>query len=153
MNKLEIANPESARASIVREISRSEESRYDHRLHGMLLVIGGQSCQQAAELLGEDRRTIQRWVKSYQTSGLDGLREGERVGRPASLNERQWKSLKRDLSRRPQLFGYTPSRWSGKLLYEHLRLKYDVSLGLRQCQRIWRERPHGLSGPGDVTKR
>ena len=148
MNKLEISNPKAALAAISREITRSEESRYDHRLHALLLVIAGQSCQQAAELFGEDRRTIQRWVKSYETHGLDGLREGERLGRPASLNERQWKALKRDLSRSPQLFGFEPEKWSGKLIFEHLRLKYGVSLGLRQCQRIRSQMPRGQRGPG-----
>ena len=151
MNKLEIARPEVARAAINREISRSEESRYDHRLHGLLLVIGGQSCQQVAELLGEDRRTVQRWVKSYETKGLDGLREGERPGRPAPLNERQTKALKREISRSPQSFGHTPRIWSGKVLVEHLRLKYDVLLGLRQCQRILSQIPpshRGGYGPG-----
>ena len=35
------------------EIRRSEESRYDHRLHGLLLVAHGMSCREVAQLLGE----------------------------------------------------------------------------------------------------
>ena len=60
MRKLEIADAEVMQIAIQQEISRSGESRYDHRLHGLLLVAGGQTCQQVAELFGEDRRTIQR---------------------------------------------------------------------------------------------
>jgi len=45
MRKLEIADPEVMRTAIRQEISRSVESRYDHRLHGLLLVTGGQGCQ------------------------------------------------------------------------------------------------------------
>lgn len=48
MRKLEIADPEIMRIAIQQEIARSDESRYDHRLHGLLLVAGGQSCQQVA---------------------------------------------------------------------------------------------------------
>jgi Winged helix-turn helix len=70
------------RIAIQQEISRSEESRYDHRLHGLLLVCNGQSCVQVADLFGEDRRTIQRWVTRFEALGLEGLREGERPGRP-----------------------------------------------------------------------
>ena len=33
------------------EIRRSEESRYDHRLHGVLLVAYGMNCCQVADLL------------------------------------------------------------------------------------------------------
>ena len=40
------------------------------------------SCQQVAELFGEDRRTVQRWVKRFESHGLEGVREGERH-RPA----------------------------------------------------------------------
>ncbi|MCF8179194.1 MAG: helix-turn-helix domain-containing protein, partial [Sulfuritalea sp.] len=78
MRKLEIADPEVMRTAIQQEIVRSDESRYDHRLHGLLLVAGGQSCQQVAELFGEDRRTVQRWVKRFESHGLEGVREGER---------------------------------------------------------------------------
>jgi transposase len=86
MRKLEIADPEIMRIAIQQEIVRSDESRYDHRLHGLLLVAGGQSCQQVAETFGENPRTVQRWVKRFEEHGLDGLREGERPGRPATLD-------------------------------------------------------------------
>ena len=37
------------------EIRRSEESRYDHRLHGVLLVAQGMTCPEVAALLGARR--------------------------------------------------------------------------------------------------
>lgn len=43
MRKLEIADREVMRIAIQQEIARSDESRYDHRLHGLLLITGGQS--------------------------------------------------------------------------------------------------------------
>ena len=101
MRKLEIADPEIMRIAIQQEIVRSDESRYDHRLHGLLLVAGGHSCQQVAETFGENPRTVQRWVKRFEERGLDGLREGERPGRPATLDAKQWAALGRDM-RRPK---------------------------------------------------
>ena len=79
MKKLEMADAEVMRMAIQQEIARSDESRYDHGLHGLLLVTGGHSCQQVAELFGEDRRTVKR----FETHGLTGMREGERSGRRA----------------------------------------------------------------------
>jgi transposase len=38
----------------------------------------------------------------------------------------------------PQRFGYTQKLWDGKLLAYHLSARYDVQLGVRQCQRIFR---------------
>ena len=86
MRTLEIADADVMRLAIQQEIARSDESRYDHRLHGLLLVTGGHSCQQVANLFGEDRRTVQRWVTRFETHGLTGLRDGARSGRPATLN-------------------------------------------------------------------
>lgn len=146
MRKLEIADPEVMRIAIQQEIARSDESRYDHRLHGLLLITGGQSCQQVAELFGEDRRTVQRWVRRFERHGLEGMREGERSGR-ASLDTKQWAALGRDLRRPPEAFGLTGHLWDGKLLSEHLRKRYGVTLGVRQCQRIFGQMGFRLRKP------
>ena len=122
MRKLEIADADVMRMAIQQEIARSDESRYDHRLHGLLLDTGGHSCQQVAELFGEDRRTVQRWVTRFETHGLTGLRDGARSGWPAMLNAKQWAALGRDLRREPQEFRHVGHLWDGKLLSAHLRL-------------------------------
>ena len=45
------------------EIRRSEEARYDHRLHGVLLVAQGMSAPQVAQFLGDGTRTVEYWVR------------------------------------------------------------------------------------------
>jgi transposase len=147
MRKLEIGDAEVMRIAIQQEIARSDESRYDHRLHGLLLVTGGHSCQQVAELFGEDRRTVQRWVKRFETHGLIGMRDGERSGRPATLNAKQWAALGRDLRRDPQEFRHAGHLWDGTRLSAHLRLRYGVVLGVRQCQRIFGQMGFRLRKP------
>ena len=147
MKRLEIADPEVMRIAIQQEIARSDESRYDHRLHGLLLVTSGQSCQQVAELFGEDRRTVQRWVSRFESRGLDGMRDGERAGRPTALDPKQWAALGRDLRRNPGAFGHAGHLWDGKMLSEHLRLRYGVDVGVRQCQRIFRQMGFRLRKP------
>ena len=89
MRKLQIEDTEIMRIAIQQEIGRSEESRYDHRLHGLLLVTAGQSCREVADLFGEDGTTVQRWVRRFEDGGLDALREGERSGRPRTLDAKQ----------------------------------------------------------------
>ena len=139
MRKLEIADAEAMQLAIRQEIDRSEESRYDHRLHGLLLVASGRSCTEVGQLFGEEATTVQRWVHRFAQSGFAGLREGERPGRPRSLDERQWKRLARNLRRDPRSLGYAQNLWDGKLLAEHLKRRYGVSLGVRQCQRIFNQ--------------
>lgn len=147
MRKLEISNPDVMRIAIQQEISRSDESRYDHRLHGLLLVANGQSCQQVADLFGEDRRTVQRWVKRFETRGLEGVRDGEHTGRPATLDAKQWAALGRDLRCDPEEFGHAGHLWDGRLLSEHLRRHYGVALGVRQCQRLFGKMDFRLRKP------
>jgi transposase len=139
MRKLQIDDSGAMRIAIQQEIGRSEESRYDHRLHGLLLLAAGHSCQDVAALFGEDDTTVQRWVHRFEQGGLQALRESERPGRPRSLDSMQWQELQADLRRSPQDLGLSAIVWDGSSLSDHLRSRFGVRLGVRQCQRIFRQ--------------
>ena len=51
MKRIHISEPEYVILALQDEIRRSDESRYDHRLHGVLLVAQGLSCTKVALLL------------------------------------------------------------------------------------------------------
>jgi hypothetical protein len=108
MRRLEIADVEVMRLAVQQEITRSEGSRYDHRLHGVLLISRGPSCYQVADWLGENPRTIERWVHRFESRGFAGLQEGERAGRPPQLRETQLAAVGRDLRRFPRDWGLWP---------------------------------------------
>lgn len=137
MRKLSISDVEIMRLALQQEITRSEESRYDHRLHGVLLVSQGISCYQVAEWLGQDPRTVQRWVNRFEDRGFAGLQEGQRLGRPSRLQPSQWEEIGQVLRQPPRSFGYPQNLWDGKLLAHHLAKAYGVDLGMRQCQRMF----------------
>jgi len=137
MRKLEITDPEIMRMAIQDEIMRSEESRYDHRLHGVLLVSQGFSCTKVADLLDHSPRTVQYWVKRFEESGFAGLQETERPGRPKSLDDKTIRAVAADLRKSTETFGYHQNLWDGNLLSHHLATKYGVDLGVRQCQRLF----------------
>lgn len=150
MRKLKVTDVEIMRLAVQQEIARSEESRYDHRLHGILLVSNGISCYQVAEWLGQNPVTIQRWVNRFEADGFAGLQEGERPGRPRRLNETQWEAVDRDLRRSPRELGYAQNLWDGKLLAHHLVEAYGVDVGVRQCQRMFRQLGFRLRKPRPV---
>jgi len=139
MRKLEIKNAQIIRLAVQDEILRSEESRYDHRLHGILLVCSGFSCSEVADLFGRSRRTIQYWVRRFEQSGFAGLEEVPRSGRPPVLSEVLFQAVGKDLRRSPFEFGYTQNLWDGKLLSHHLSQIYGVELKVRQCQRMFHQ--------------
>ena len=139
MRRLQIEDAQMMRTAIQQEIGRSEESRYDHRLHGLLLVMAGQSCREVAELFGESGTTVQRWVNRFERGGLDALREGERAGRPRTLDAKSRQRLQGDLRKTPRDLGLSAAVWDGPVLSEHLRRNYGGELGVRQCQRLFRQ--------------
>jgi transposase len=147
MRRLEIADVEVMRLAVQQEITRSEDSRYDHRLHGILLISRGLSCYQVADWLGENPRTIERWVHRFESRGFAGLQEGERAGRPSQLSKNQLAAVGRDLRRSPRDLGYGQNLWDGKLLSHHLAKAYDVALGHRQCQRLFHQLRFRLRKP------
>ena len=134
MKRLIIAQDEKDR--IVEEIRRSDDSRYDHRLHGLLLVANGYSPYTVSTMLGDSARSVENWVNSYRSKGFRGLMESEHPGRPSRIADIM-QSIDRDLRKSPHDFAYTQSMWDGKLLSHHLRERYGVDLGTRQCQRIF----------------
>jgi transposase len=138
MRKLQVDDANIMQIAVQQEILRSEESRYDHRLHGLLLVSRGMNCYEVAEHLGQDSVTVQRWVHAFNAKGFAGLREGERSGRPSRLSPDQWSDLERVLRQSPRALGYGQNLWDGKLLAHHLQQQYRLELGVRQCQRIFR---------------
>jgi transposase len=121
------------------EIQRSEESRYDHRLHGVLLVAQGMTCPEVGRLLGDAPRTVEYWVRRFEEKGLAGLTEGERPGRPPRLSAAQVEDVNRVLRGKPSDAGMRANLWDGKTLAAWIEKKYAIQLGVRQCQRLFRQ--------------
>lgn len=136
--------------ALQQEIQRSEESRYDHKLHGVLLIASGYDSYQVGEMFGQSSTTIQRWVNKFNESGFAGLRDGERPGRPRLLTEKQWEQLEKDVRQPPLNFKLAQSFWDGKLLSQHLHTKYKVEIGVRQCQRMFKMMGFRLRKPRPV---
>jgi transposase len=150
MKQLFVKEPVLMQIAIQQEIQRSEESRYDHKLHGVLLIANGYDSYQVGDMFGQNPTTIQRWVKRFNESGFAGLRDSERPGRPRLLTENQWGQMEKDVRRPPSDFNFIQSFWDGKLLSEHLRKKYKAEIGVRQCQRMFRMMGFRLRKPRPV---
>jgi len=135
------------------EIQRSEESRYDHRLHGVLLVAQGMTCPEVARLLGDAPRSVENWGHRFDRERLAGLTAGERSGRPSRLDEKQVKEINRVLRAKPADAGMRVNLWDGKTLSAWIDKTYGVQLGVRQCQRLFRQFEFRLRKPRPVLAR
>lgn len=135
------------------EIRRSGESRYDHRLHGVLLVAQGLSCTEVARLLGDSPRTVHNWVHQFEKFGLAGLTEGQRSGRLPRLSASDLEKIGAALRRTPKAVGLSGNLWDGKTLAEFTHRKLGVKLGVRQCQRLFRKMGFRLRKPRPLIAR
>ena len=147
MRPLRIADADTMVVCLQDEIRRSEEARYDHRLHGVLLVAQGMSCPHAARLLGDAPRSVAYWVQRFEASGFAGLLEGARKGRPRRLTEAQLVEMDGILRQTPRDCGLHGTLWDGKTLGEWVARRFQVQLGVRQCQRLFRQRGFRLRKP------
>lgn len=147
MHRLQVTDADVMRLAIQQEIERTEEARYDHRLHGLLLICQGFSCAEVAQIFGCAVRTVHYWVRRFEQDGFGGLREGKRPGRPPRLDEAMRQQLGQDLRRSPRDLGYSQNLWDGKLLSFHLQEVYEVKMGVRQCQRLFHQLGFRLRKP------
>ena len=139
MKRSTIPNAQKVIIELQEEIRRSKDARYAHRLHAVLLVAQGMSSSEVAQLLGNGVRTVQLWVHRLKDEGLQGLQDKPRPGRPPKLAEEQLSEISSVLRSTPEECGMSGHLWDGKTLSAFILKEYDVQLGVRQCQRLFRQ--------------
>ena len=75
------------------------------------------------------------------------MTEEERPGRPRRLSEKQIQGIDAALHMLPTKFGLTGNLWDGKTLSAYAKRQWDVNLGTRQCQRLFRQLGFRLRKP------
>ena len=101
----------------------------------VLLAADGVSNTEIAERVGVSRPTVISWRDRYASSGLKGLGDEQRSGRPRTVDRAR--ILAATLTPPPGRLGIT--HWSSRLLADHLNV--DASTVLR----TWR---HHRVSPG-----
>ncbi len=91
----------------------------------VLLAADGVSNTEIADRVGSARQTVISWRNRYATSGITGLSDERRSGRPRTLDRA--KILAATLAPLPARLGIT--HWSSRLLADHLQI--DASTVLR----------------------
>jgi transposase len=98
----------------------------------VLMAADGVSHTEIAERLGLSRTTVVMWRSRYQRSGLAGLEDAPRSGRPREVDRAA--ILAATLRPPPRKLGVT--HWSSRLLAAHLRTSHSA------VARAWRQ--HGV---------
>ena len=72
-----------------REARSQDDARMRIRLQAIVLARQGRTAEEIAELLGASRRPVQRWVRRYNQSGVEGLRRRPGQGRREKLSREE----------------------------------------------------------------
>jgi transposase len=149
MRPITLLDPENSRVVLQQEINRHQDARYDHRLHCVSLVASGMSCEQVAAFFGDSPRSVVNWVRRFDQKGLAGLAEGNHSGRPSNLSAEQMEEVRALIRKSPTEAGLSANFWDGKTLAACLQARYQIQLGVRQCQRLFHqlEMRHRLPRP------
>jgi transposase len=142
MQKLKIKNPKLIEKQIYKYLHSSEEAKYVHRLHGILLLITNENnnCSSVAALFKNSPRSLSNWVHLINRTGnIEALIDKPKPGRRSKLNDEQLKQLKIVIQKHPSEVDLTANIWDGKTLSFYIEREFSISLKVRQCQRLFRK--------------
>jgi transposase len=97
------------------------------------------SCQRFPDFLGDAPRTIANWVCQFGEEGLAGLAEGERPGRPRRSDNTQLEEVGYTFRKSHAAYGLVVSLWDRKPLSQFVAKRWDITLGVRRSQRLFRQ--------------
>jgi transposase len=150
MKALTITEPEAMAHALQEEIRRSDEARYDHRLHAVLLVAQGVKCPEVAKLLGDSTRIVQYWVNQFKREGFAGLADAGHPGRPSRITDQHLETIGKALRKTPTDFNLGTNMWDGKTLSVFIKSQFNIDLGVRQSQRLFRQLGFRLRKPRPI---
>ena len=138
MNRRKYTNDPAILLKEGKEIMLSrDDTRYYFRVFSVNFVLNGMSAANVAEIAGVSRSTVSDWVKAVDEQGFEALKSVKPSGRPSKLSVKQKSEIDDVIQKEPSEFGYKV--WDGPTLSAYIKEKYDIKLGVRQCQRLFHE--------------
>ncbi len=105
------------------------------RMEAARLLRQGLSQSEVAREVGVHRQSVSRWAAELEHSGVRGLRQAKRTGRPPKLSPAQLRDLERALKRGPEAFGFASGLWTAS----RVRAVIECRTGVRYHEdHVWR---------------
>jgi transposase len=97
------------------------------RIQGILLSLDEKSPPQIAQLLHVHRTRVHAWVSQWNQYGLEGLKEGQRSGRPREMNPEQQEQFKDIVESGPVAYGLNTGVWTSPILSQIITEEFGVT--------------------------
>ena len=140
MKKLTINEPKKIERQINKLISSDPDGKFIYRLCSLKMFINdpASTTESLGKIMQTSPRTIANWINWINSEGsIDILRDQDKPGRNASLDEVEMAHLNDQIQKHPNESGLDSNLWDGKLLSHYIKKKFGKELKVRQCQRIF----------------
>lgn len=140
-------------------MTSTDESKYLFRVFAVNMVLAGTPASAVGASAGFTKAAVTGWVKTVDEQGFEALRPQQKPGRPSKLTADQLKEIDLALQSDPGDFGFKV--WDGPSLSAYIKSKYNIDMGIRQCQRLFhtlgysriRPQPYPSKGYEDTEER
>ncbi len=140
-----VSNIETLKSQAEKIIKTSKDPIYKHRVEVVNSVLHGMFPSEVSKIFHKSISTITSWVKKADEHGFESIIPGTHTGRPRKLQPDELEELKSILINKPENYGFRV--WDGPSMSELIKQKYNKSISIRQCQRIFHELGFSLIRP------
>lgn len=131
-----IHDPETLLQEGTKIVNASSDAKYILRVVMVNFMLAKTAtAEQLSSLSGIPRRTLTSWVQKVDENGFESLKAIKQPGRAPRLSEDQLAEIKDAIARDPEESGYRV--WDGITLSDYIKNRFDIELGIRQCQRLF----------------
>jgi len=135
----------------LRQDAQSDKApRVTLRLQALLLSVEGLTPPQIAEVLHVHRTRVHSWVIRWNDYGVEGIKEGQRSGRPCELTEEQRQLFHDIVESGPVAHGLNTGGWTAPILADVLQEEFGVHYHPGHVRKLLH--PLGCSVPRPTTR-
>jgi transposase len=109
-----------------RQAMADKAPRVALRIQGILLSLEKHGISEIAQLLDVHRSSVHTWIQRWNAFREEGLLEGYRPGRPASLTEADRQRLRDIVDSGPIAYGFHTGIWTSVNLTEVIAEEFGV---------------------------
>jgi transposase len=106
------------------------------RLRAGRMLLAGKGCAEVALAVGVARQTVYTWKALLDEGGIDALRAVPERGRPAQLDQRNWRRCGQPSCKVPTEHGFGTELWTLKRVGAVIERMHGVRFGQTQVWRI-----------------
>ncbi|MBW8184728.1 helix-turn-helix domain-containing protein [Shewanella nanhaiensis] len=123
---------------LMKLVRKETNARMRLKLLALLHFQEGKSRYQIADYLKVSRTSVNKWITSYLSSGLEGLKDKKHTGRPSALNEEQMLELSQFIKRRIATRSTKPLHGCDvqQFIAEKFGVNYEISNIYRILERL-----------------